>query len=254
MTRRNGNRLWAVGGTALFAAVLGMGSGRALAQVPPNPPPKETPPPQQQQALPPPPVEATPSQTEAADLYSVNATGKPEKVLKGLFAETSVGGFFTVGGQGGYSNFVAFLEIGIGYDITKDLAISLRFQLSPSEADCYAANNDCPAVNTDTFTITTGNLAVSYLIPVGDRLYVPARLMGGIALLNPNPDRPPPTSPTAAQGGAGSIVEPDFGVASGIEWATPFDHFIIDAEVSWNFILGINASAISIYPTIRYTF
>jgi hypothetical protein len=189
----------------------------------------------------------TPQQAQQADLYSVNATGSPEKIRTGFFADTSVGGYLTLGGQGSYSNLSAFLEIGVGYDLTKDLSVALRFQLGPSASNCYAAAaNSCPP-NTDTFTITTGDLAVSYRFLVGDRLYVPIRLMGGIALLNPTPDITLATKNSA-------LLEANVGAASGIEWATPFDHFTIDAEVQWQLIFGINASAISFYPTIRYTF
>ncbi len=229
MTRRNGNRLRAAGWAALLLTLAVWTSQKARAQS--TPPPPQT--------------AATPAEQQA-DLYSVNDTGAPEKQRRGLFAETSLGAFLTVGGGGSYSNLELSLEIGIGYDITKDLSVTLRFQLGPSAADCYAAANDCPANNTDTFTITTGDLAVSYRFLVADRLYIPVRLMGGIALLNPSPDN-------KLESG-GSLIEPNFGAASGIEWQTPFDHFVIDAEVSWQFILGINANAISIYPTVRYTF
>jgi len=224
MTRRNGNRLRAAGVAACFLALGSLASGKALAQAQPE--------------------------GQQADLYSVNATGAPEKIRTGLFAETSVGGFITLGGQTQYSNFSAFLEIGLGYDITKEFALTLRFLLGPSSANCYAAAaNSCPptgTTNTDTFTVTTGDLVVSYRFAVADRLYVPVRLMGGISLLNPTPD-------TSLQA-TGALIEPNFGGASGIEWATPMDHFTIDAEICGQYILGINALALSIYPTVRYTF
>ena len=230
MTRRNGIRLRAVGEGALFLALACAASGTAMAQ-----------------------AAAQGEGSTQTDLYSVNATGSPEKMRTGLFAETSVGGYLTVGGQGSYSNLSAFLEIGIGYDLTKELALTARFQLGPSSADCYAAaTGSCPNPNPDTFTITTGDLAVSYRFLVGERLYVPVRLMGGIALLAPSPDT------SLANDGHGKpaslLIEPNFGAASGIEWVTPFDHFTLDAEVQWQLILGINASAISFYPTVRYTF
>jgi hypothetical protein len=234
MTRRNGSRLLAVGEGALFLAVACL-SMIATAQQTPT---------QSGQAT----QAAQAESSTQTDLYSVNATGAPEKMRTGLFADTSVGGYLTFGGQGSYSNLSAFLEIGVGYDLTKDLSLALRFQLGPSASNCYAAEaNSCPAKNTDTFTISTGDLAVSYRFNVGDRLYVPVRAMGGIALLNPTPDV------TLATKGS-VLFEPNFGLASGIEWVTPFDHFTLDAEVQWQLILGINASAISFYPTVRYTF
>lgn len=227
MMRQNGNRLRAAGEGVLFLALV-CASPIAMAQ-----------------------AAAAPAQGEGqtqTDLYSVNATGSPEKIRTGFFADTSVGGYLTLGGQGSYSNLSAFLEIGVGYDIIKELSVALRFQLGPSASNCYAAEaNSCPAKNTDTFTITTGDLAVSYRFTVGDRLFVPVRLLGGIALLNPTPD-----ITLASKGSA--LWEPNFGAASGIEWVTPFDHFTLDAEVQWQLILGINASAISFYPTVRYTF
>jgi hypothetical protein len=234
MTRRNGSRLRAAGEGALFLAVACL-SMTATAQ--------QTPAPTGQAA------QAAPADSSTqTDLYSVNATGSPEKMRTGFFADTSVGGYLTFGGQDSYSNLSAFLEIGVGYDILRDLSVALRFQLGPSASDCYAAAaKSCPAPNPDTFTITTMDLAVSYRFLVGDRLYVPVRLMGGLSLLNPTPDN------TLATKGS-LLLEPNLGVASGIEWVTPFDHFTLDAEVQWQLILGINASAISFYPTVRYTF
>src|SRR5215472_15877872 len=101
MTRRNGDRPWAVGWVALVLSVWT--PGLALAQT-----------------TPPPPVQPTAAAEQQADLYSVNDTGSPQKIRRGLFAETSLGGFMTLGGQGSYSNLELFLALGIGYDITKD--------------------------------------------------------------------------------------------------------------------------------------
>ena len=73
-----------------------------------------------------------------ADLSSVQANGSPEPIRSGLFTETSMGAFLTVGGLDSYSSAEAFLGLGLGYDIIPNLSIGAQFRLAPNVSDCYA--------------------------------------------------------------------------------------------------------------------
>jgi hypothetical protein len=191
----------------------------------------------------------------STDLSSINANGSPEPIRTGFFAETALGGFLTIGGQN-YSNTAAFLSLGAGYDILDNLSAGIQFQLAPSVQDCYnlqsgaaggAAAYNCGGTTgtgfsgASTFTLSSIDAKVSYRIPVADRIFIPIRAFGGVTNLAPSPQQ--------GVSWVGSV-----GGATGIEWATPFDHFNLGAEVAVRFVLQINAIALSFYPTVKYTF
>jgi hypothetical protein len=176
------------------------------------------------------------------DLSSVSSTGSPEAIRTGFYAETSLGTFFTLGGGDSYSNVEAFLGIGVGYDITKALSVSVQFQLAPSAGDCYVVNG------ADTFTMLAIDAEVSYRFEVANRLFIPVRLFGGAADFTPVP------SNALAPVTNSDVWTWSIGGATGIEYATHFDHFSIGLEASGRFVQALNMTAIAIYPRIKYTF
>ena len=186
------------------------------------------------------------------DLSSVSSTGSPEAIRTGFYAETSLGTFFTLGGGDSYSNVEAFLGIGVGYDITKALSVSVQFQLAPSAGDCYVVNgagaDQCPAAGSDTFTMLAIDAEVSYRFEVANRLFIPVRLFGGAADFTPVP------SNALAPVTNSDVWTWSIGGATGIEYATHFDHFSIGLEASGRFVQALNMTAIAIYPRIKYTF
>ncbi|HUB08961.1 MAG TPA: adventurous gliding motility protein CglE [Myxococcales bacterium] len=205
---------------------------------------------------------ARPASAEQLDLSSISSNGSPEPVRTGFFVETSLGTFFTLGGNDGYSNVEAFLGIGVGYDILKELSVSLQFQLAPSAGDCYIAvdgNDDCGAggEGSSTFTMAALDLEVSYRVPILDRLFIPIRAFGGMADLSPLPRCDLVSNGCSANSNPpGDVWEPSFGLATGIEYATHFDHFTIGLEGSARYVApgALNMLAIAIYPRIKYTF
>ena len=66
-------------------------------------------------------------------------------------------------------------------------------------------------------------------------------------MLTPDPQ---PTTST----NSGTAFDPSVGGAVGIEWATPFNHFTLGAEVSADYVLQLGALALAVYPTVKYTF
>ncbi len=200
------------------------------------------------------------AENPTADLSSVQANGSPEPIRSGFFTETSMGAFLTVGGIDSYSSAEAFLGLGLGYDIIPNLSIGAQFRLAPNVSDCYASDSkglpECPnqsgMVSTNqngpnTFTLISLEAKISYRIPVAERLFIPIRVFGGVTLLTPDPQ------PGNTVGG-GTTFDPSFGGALGIEWATPFNHFTLGAEVSGDYVLTLGALALAVYPTVKYTF
>lgn len=194
-----------------------------------------------------------------ADLSSVQANGSPEPIRSGFFTETSMGAFLTVGGLDSYSSAEAFLGLGLGYDIIPNLSVGVQFRLAPNVSDCYASDamgaqcpDQSPPISSNqhgpnTFTLIALEAKISYRIPVAERLFIPLRVFGGVTLLTPDPQ------PGSTVGG-NLVSDPSFGGATGIEWATPFNHFTLGAEVSADYVLGLGALALAVYPTVKYTF
>ncbi len=202
------------------------------------------------------------------DLSSISSTGSPEPVRTGFYMETELGAFMTLGGAESYSNTEAFLGLGVGYDLLTvalgTLSAGLQFQLAPSAADCYITGpggaDACPASGSSTFTMAAVDAVVSFRFQILNRLYIPARLFGGMADFTPLPrcdlaanSCPSPTG-VAAANPAGDVWEPTFGGATGIEWATGFDHFTIGLEASLRLVPVMNMMGVAIYPRIKYTF
>src|ERR1700722_10786543 len=88
------------------------------------------------------------AENPTTDLSSVQANGSPEPIRSGLFFETSMGAFLTVGGLDSYSSAEAFLGLGVGYDIIPNLSIGVQFRLAPNVDDCYGTTaggaRNCP--------------------------------------------------------------------------------------------------------------
>jgi hypothetical protein len=206
------------------------------------------------------------AENPTTDLSSVQANGSPEPIRSGFFTETSMGAFLTVGGLDSYSSAEAFLGLGLGYDIIPNLSIGVQFRLAPNVDDCYGTTptggaRNCPTGSgsqpaPSTFTLINLEAKISYRIPVAERLFIPIRVFGGFTLLTPDP-QPNCTSlinPNNCTGTPGTSVDESVGGAVGIEWATPFNHFTLGAEVSADYVLQLGALALAVYPTVKYTF
>jgi hypothetical protein len=211
-------------------------------------------------------VLARPAMAEQLDLSSIASNGSPQPVRTGFYVETSLGTFFTLGGNDGYSNVEAFLGLGVGYDILRELSVSLEFQLAPSAGDCYIANsagqdncgagaNGAASQGSSTFTMAALDLEVSYRVPVLDRLFIPIRAFGGVADLSPLP-RCDMANACQEANQPGDVWVPSFGLATGIEYATHFDHFTLGLEASGRYVApgALNMFAVAIYPRVKYTF
>src|ERR1700722_3495016 len=125
------------------------------------------------------------AENPTTDLSSVQANGSPEPIRSGLFFETSMGAFLTVGGLDSYSSAEAFLGLGVGYDIIPNLSVGLQFRLAPNVSDCYSSTSTgaaaCGGSGTtttppSTFTLIALEAKIAYRIPVAERLFIPIRV------------------------------------------------------------------------------
>ena len=80
------------------------------------------------------------------------------KVRRGFFTETDIGGFMTVGGNDQYSNLQTYLQLGIGYDVGRNVEFGLHYGTGANAADCYngkTSGGDCSA--SDNFNCSPGH-------------------------------------------------------------------------------------------------
>ncbi len=175
--------------------------------------------------------------------------GVPLEVRRGFFTETDIGGFFTVGGDDGYSNFQLYLQLGAGYQITVNngrglIPIGLHVGISANAGNCWsgrpAPDAACPL--SESFSTIFLNASVGYMHEVVERFYVGGKLIGGYTLLDPAPVKD-------VNGGA------TVGVAASLEYATNMDHFSIGLDISYRLtIAGQPISGLMFYPRVQYTF
>jgi len=205
----------------------------------------------------------------SAAFAATPSAGVPLQVRRGFFTETGVGAGFNLGGVDGYSNAALYLQLGIGYQLAildgkGIIPIGLHVGFGSNAQDCWSERGAAPSdpqacvnpsektnsanrVVADNFTQTFIDLTAGYLHRFGDgyitsRFYGGAKLVGGIALLDPKP------IPN------GGLVYGNFGIVAALEFATMVDHFSVGLDVGYRFILGPNASALTFAGRVQYTF
>ena len=177
--------------------------------------------------------------------------GVPLQVRRGFFAETDLGGFFTVGGNDGYSNLQTYLQLGVGYQLTiadgKGLVpIGVHVGIGANAQNCFSgrlASGDCS--RSDNFTLTFFSATVGYLHRIYERLYLGGKVVAGYTLLDPAP-----VGTDEAPVNRGVNV----GAALSIEYATNMDHFSIGLDIGWRMVIGPNISSLMFFPRVQYTF
>lgn len=172
-------------------------------------------------------------------------------VRRGVFVETDVGVFFTLGGAGGYSNAQTYLQLGLGYDLADRISLGAHFGLGSNAANCFGGMTSAGAcLGSDNFTLSFVNLSAAYLLPIGERLYVTPKLLAGWTVLDPAPVVE--GSEAASQHQA--IGAPNAGVGVGVEYATFMDHFSVGADLAMRYVVGPNIPTFAIFPRVKYTF
>ncbi len=186
-----------------------------------------------------------PTLTQAA----TTSEGVPLKVRRGFFTETDIGGFFTVGGDNGYSNLQSYLQLGAGYQFSfgegekNAIPIGLHVGIGANAANCWAGllPDKTTCSQSDNFTITFISLSAGFMRQIFERLYVGGKLLVGYTLLDPEPV-------------VGVSKGVNFGVGGSVEYATNMDHFSVGIDVAFRFVIGPNIPSFAFYPRVQYTF
>jgi hypothetical protein len=189
------------------------------------------------------------------------SAGVAQEIRSGFFADVNLGGFFTATGANskgnkGVSNAQAYLQLGVGYDVAKFLAVGVHFGIGSSANSCFATSvkgtGACvfgttnPATAPDNFTMSMLGAEGVFKVAVGERLFLRPRIDVGWTFLEPAPV----VDKDGKEVGGGAYV----GLGFGIEYATHMDHFSIGLDVGGKLIIGPNIPAFAFYPMIKYTF
>jgi hypothetical protein len=182
-----------------------------------------------------------------AALAAAPSEGVPLQVRRGFFTETDIGGFFTLGGDNGYSNLQTYLQLGAGYQLTIGegrglVPLGVHVAIGANAQNCWSGLKRDDTCNlSDNFTLIFISASGGYLHRVLDRLYVGGKIIAGWTLLDPAPV-------ANVTGGVNA------GVAASVEYATNMDHFSIGLDVAFRFVIGPNIPSLGFYPRVQYTF
>lgn len=182
-----------------------------------------------------------------AAVAATPSEGVPLQVRRGFFTETDIGGFFTLGGDDGYSNLQTYLQLGAGYQLTIGngmglIPIGLHVGIGANAQNCWSGRrNDGTCQLSDNFTLIFVSASGGYLHRVIERLYVGGKVLAGWTFLDPAPV-------TDVTGGVNA------GLAASIEYATNMDHFSIGLDIAFRLVIGPNIPSLGFYPRVQYTF
>lgn len=183
----------------------------------------------------------------SASFAATPSEGVPLQVRRGFFTETDIGGFFTLGGDNGYSNLQTYLQLGAGYQLTLGggsglVPIGVHVGIGSNAQNCWSGlKNDGSCTLSDNFTLIFISASAGYLHRIVERLYVGGKILAGWTLLDPAPV-------ANVTGGVGA------GVAASVEYATNMDHFSIGLDIAFRFVIGPNIPSLGFYPRVQYTF
>jgi hypothetical protein len=182
-----------------------------------------------------------------AALAATPPEGVPLKVRRGFFTETDIGVLLTLGGDDLYSNGQAYLQLGLGYQLTINdarglIPIGFHVGIGANAQNCWAGKtNSGVCLASDNFTMTFLSLTAGYLHRLAGRHYLGGKAIFGYTLLDPEPVK-------GVRGGLNA------GMAVSYEYATNMDHFSIGVDASFRLIVGPNINVFAFFPRVQYTF
>jgi hypothetical protein len=201
------------------------------------------------------------------------SVGVEQQIRRGFFAETDLGTYFDFRTAAPFtaSNAQAYLQLGVGYDLTDRLTLAIQFGLGASSGVCLAdvaTDGTCGLVDgsgriqklpdangvardqvlPDNFSNTFFQGELSYRVPLTERLSFTPGVIGGYQKLDPPPlyANGDPTQPLS--GG------PMFGADLSLDYATHLDHFTVGIAFTPRYLIGPNLLSMSIFPRVKYTF
>lgn len=174
--------------------------------------------------------------------------GVPLQVRRGLFAETDIGAFFTLGGENVYSNAQTYVQLGVGYDVSEQLVVGAHLGLGASAANCFAGyvpgTQECRL--TDNFSLAFVNVTVAWRVRLAERLYLAPLAAVGYTRLDP--------APVGEGDPSRALSAPNAGLGVGVEYATSLEHFSVGAELLARYVIGPSIPTFAFFPRVKYTF
>jgi hypothetical protein len=188
------------------------------------------------------------------------ALGVDPSPRRGIFAETTLGLFTTLGGSRAFSNGQPFLGLTVGRDLGEVASLFLSIGIGASSNSCFDPVDAGCAVAADSFGATFVEAGFSYGRELASRLRLSGRLVAGLTQLSPGPilDR------TSTTGGAvvpDTQLGPHGGLGLGLDYDTRLDHFAVGLDLLGRYSLvskpgggALGLSSLAVLPRVRYVF
>lgn len=164
----------------------------------------------------------------------------------GLFVETDLGVFFTMGGADAYSNAQGYLQVGLGYQLAGTLELGAHFGMGANAFNCFAPREGGLCPTSESFTVAFLDGTLAYLVPLAERLYLTPKVALGYTLLEP--------APVQSAGGMAVTRALNLGAGVGLEYITAMAHFSVGAELLARYVPAAGLPAFTLFPRIKYTF
>jgi hypothetical protein len=179
------------------------------------------------------------------------ANGVNEAPHRGVYVETSLGVYTSMGGTASLSNGQAYLGMSLGYEIGQQATIFASLGIGATSASCYQPNTLGGCSAADSFGATFVEGGVSYGFPVGLRTLLSLKGVAGFTDLSPGP----------VTNSAGNVPDhvPGFHFGGGLslDYDTHLEHFGVGIDALMRYTLArynLNLASLAVMPRIRYVF
>jgi hypothetical protein len=174
---------------------------------------------------------------------------------RGIFAETALGAFATLGGSRIVSTAQPYLSLTAGRNLGERNALFVSLGIGASGASCFdRGQTGCAAA--DSFGMTFLEIGASAGTQVGPRTILSAKVLGGVGIFSPGPfghlDGSVPDR----------VVAPHLGMGVGIDYDTHLDHFSVGIDALGRYSVANKPdgqgraaiASVAVMPRIRYVF
>lgn len=183
----------------------------------------------------------------ALSTSTIPPEGVPLQLRRGFFTETDLGALATLGGSDNYSNASIYLQLGLGFDLTRHLELLASFGLGTSASNCFTTRDPSGVCETsDSFTLQFYELTARSLLDLKGRLFLIPEVVAGYTRMD--------LAPRVSDTGKGLRSGGDLGGGVGIEYATAMDHFSIGADLMFRYVFNARIPSVALFPRVKYTF
>ena len=183
-------------------------------------------------------------------------TGVDPRPKRGVFAETTLGLFTSLGGSQPLSNGQPYLGMMVGRDIGDLASVFVSLGIGASSASCFDLTSAGTCQAADSFGATYLELGASYGVELNNRLRLSGRVVVGVTQLAPGP-----VKDLVAKVVPDALYGPHGGVGLGLDYDTRLDHFAVGIDVIGRFTVAsrpdsgsFNLFTLAFLPRIRYVF